>query len=171
MDWLTLVSLVVAISFGLVNFRAIRKEHRDRERQIEDEWTREWAAQRPLVYPLALPEWALASEGTRYRRGNADLLPLKNGGRGPALNVTGSVTATLGVGATYEREIVAGTIAAGDLLDARVSGPGVHDWTRAEGVLLYRDLVGGGYQTRFECSLTEGRQLVVTTHEQEHTPP
>lgn len=169
--WFALVSLLVAIGGAVVNARAIRREETDRKEQIDAEWAREWAAQRPLVYPLALAEWAYASEGTRYRGGNARVLPLKNGGRGPALSVRGTVTATSPQGASYEREILAGTIAAGDLLDARIAPhPGVQHWNGAAGTLCYRDLAGTEYETRFECSHGPGNELVVTAHEQTVTP-
>lgn len=130
---------------------------------LDDDWAREWAAQRPVVYPLATAEW---TQGHIPRK---TLLPLKNGGRGPALNVSGTVTA--GIGETrYQRAIIAGTIAAGDLFEARIEEPGVQDWTTASGVLRYSDLVGGSYESGFTCSLSSGGELIVTVDEQMHTP-
>lgn len=134
------------------------------KRGLEDDWGREWAAQRPLVYPLASAEWA---RGEVPRK---TILPLKNGGRGPALNVTGAVTAILD-GNVCERAIVAGTIAAGDLFEARIEEPGVDDWSAAGGVIHYSDLAGGNYAGRFECSLGPGNELVVTVHDPVHTTP
>src|SRR5229473_7998313 len=117
--WIAFASLLVALgglgvaTIGYIsNARAIHREQIDRKEQIDGEWAREWAAQRPLVYPVALPEWVYASAGARYRDGNSRVLPLKNGGRGPALNVHGVIVATKSGGAGYEREVLAGTIAA-----------------------------------------------------------
>jgi hypothetical protein len=49
------------------------------------------------------------------------------------------VTATRQDGIRIERAILAGTIAAGDLLDARVERPGVEDWSSASGIIRYSD--------------------------------
>jgi Bacteriophage holin family, superfamily II-like len=76
------IGLLVAVAGFIVNWRAIRREQSDRRQEIEDAWAREWASQRPVVYPLALPQWTDRSPASRAR-----LLPLKNGGRGPALKV------------------------------------------------------------------------------------
>lgn len=129
---------------------------------LEDDWSREWAAQRPVVYPLVSVEWAYGHIPRKI------VLPLKNGGRGPALNVTGTITAVSGE-TRYERTIVAGTIAAGELLDARIETPGIEDWSAASGVLRYSDLVGGSYETPFTFSLAPGDELTVTVDEQKYT--
>ncbi len=157
--------LTVAVLGYWTNRNAIRREEVHRKEQIETEWAREWAAQRPVVYPVALPDWAYAQEGSRYRTGNARVLPLKNGGRGPALNVRGSVIATGSDATAYERELEAGTIAAGDLLDARLRQPGVQHWGSAKGVLRYSDLAGTEYETHFKGSLNIGNEIVLTVQE------
>ena len=72
-------------------------------------------------------------------------------------------------GKSYERAIVAGTIAAGDLFEARIEEPGIEDWSTASGVILYSELAGGNYEGRFECSLGPGNELVVTVHDPVHT--
>jgi len=160
--------LIVAVLGFLVNSLAIRREQGDRKRQFDDEWAREWASQRPVVYPLALFEWTHRS-GRYELPGNARLLPLKNGGRGVALEVKGEMTATTPDGTSYSRELLAGPIAAGDLLDARIApNPGIEHWQHATGVIRYRDLAGGAYETRFESSLGAGGELVLTVHEQTH---
>jgi len=162
--------LAVAIAGFLVNRRAILSEQTDRKQEIDDAWAREWAAQRPVVYPLALPEWAYRSAGSRYAvAGNGRLLPLKNGGRGPALDVRGEVTASTPDGTEYSCEILASPIAADDLLDARiVPHPGIQHWENARGVIRYKDLAGGSYETRFRRSLGPGSELVLTVDEQTH---
>jgi hypothetical protein len=136
-----------------------------------DEWAREWARQRPVVYPLALRAWAYREAGGPYEViGSARVLPLKNGGRGPALNVTGEVSATSPDGTQYECQILGGTIAAGDLFDARiVPHPGIQHWGTATGVIRYSDLVGGLYEARFEFSLTDGNELALLVHEARHS--
>jgi hypothetical protein len=166
--WIALGSLLVALgSLGVAlgGYRANR-------RAISDEWAREWAAQRPVVYPLALRAWANREVGGPYEvSGNGRVLPLKNGGRGPALNVSGEVTATTASGTRYERQIIAGTIAAGDLFDARiVPHPGIEHWGTAKGAIRYGDLAGGFYESRFECSHAPGGELVMVVHDPTHTP-
>lgn len=169
--WIAFGSLLVAVGGFIVNALAIRREAADRKQQIDDEWAREWAAQRPLVYPLALRDWAYASEGTRYRLGNARVLPLKNGGRGPAVNVRGTVTAKSPDGTTYERQIIAGTIAAGDLFDARlVPHPGVQHWLGASATIQYSDLAQIEYKTRFDFPEGPHGEIEVTTHHGEMVP-
>lgn len=155
-------TLVAAVTLWLVT--ATRGMVSAAKRGLDDDWAREWAGQRPVVYPLTSVEWA---QGHIPRK---TVLPLKNGGRGPALNVHGTITAGPGE-ARYERAIIAGTIAAGDLLEARIEEPGIHDWTTASGVLRYSDLVGGSYESGFACSLASGSELMVTVDEQVHTPP
>lgn len=154
-------TLVAAVTLWIVT--ATRSMVSAAKKGLDDDWAREWAAQRPVVYPLASVEWA---QGHIPRK---TVLPLKNGGRGPALNVHGTVAAGPG-DARYERGIIAGTIAAGDLFEARIEGPGIHDWNDARGVLRYSDLVGGSYESGFTCSLASGSELMVTVDEQVHTP-
>jgi hypothetical protein len=167
-DWIAIGSLIVAfgsLAVALGGYRATK-------RAISDEWAREWAAQRPVVYPLVLRAWAYREGGGPYEvSGNARVLPLKNGGRGPALNVNGEVTAATPDGTRYERKLIAGTIAAGDLFDARVvPHPGIENWGTAEGVIRYGDLAGGLYEVRFECSLGPGSELVMIVHDPTHSP-
>ena len=153
----TLILAIVTLGLVFVTKRMVNAA----KKGLDDEWSREWAAQRPVVYPLSSEEWA---HGLRPRK---LILPLKNGGRGPALNVEG-VIAAVSNGKSYERAIVAGTIAAGDLFEARIERPGIHDWSGATGVISYSDLAGGHYEGRFECSLGPGKELVVTVHDPAH---
>jgi hypothetical protein len=66
----TLLALVTGVLADSTS-QDVRLSHR----ALDDAWAREWAAQRLVVYPLALPEWTYSSG--RYERGNARLLPLK----------------------------------------------------------------------------------------------
>ena len=73
-------------------------------------------------------------------------------------------------GTPYTCEILAGPIAAVDLLDARiVPHPGIGHWANARGVVRYRDLVGGSYETRFESKPGPGDEIAMTVYEQTHT--
>jgi hypothetical protein len=143
---------LIGLAGFLVNWRQIRAERADRKEQSEAEWAREWAAQRPLVYPLPLREWVMATDGPPYFGSNAMSIPLKNGGRGPALDVHVAVEArSQPDGAWYQRETLRATIAAGDLFNARISpNPGIQHWIGSKGVVRYRDLAGGWYETPFE---------------------
>jgi hypothetical protein len=158
--------LAVAIIGYRLNATAIAREQDDRKEESEAGWAREWAAQRPLVYPIIERAWVYASAGSRYQGGNARVLALKNGGRGPALNVRGTISAISADGKGYECEILAGTIASGDLLDARIApDPGVENWVGAHGAVQYVDLVGNTWETRFEFGEEAPGEIAVTTHE------
>src|SRR5438874_11929561 len=72
-------SLLIGILGGVLGPTIALLAYFSSRKAISDEWAREWAAQRPVVYPV-LDQ--LASGGT-----SKPYLPPKNGGRGPALNV------------------------------------------------------------------------------------
>ena len=152
--------LVALVTLGLVI--VTRGMVSAAKKGLEDDWSREWAAQRPVVYPLASAEW---TKGEIPRK---TLLPLKNGGRGPALNVTGTILAESG-DKQYERAIIGGTIAAGEILDARIEEPGIEDWSTARGILHYSDLATGDYEGRFSCSRGPGSELVLAVDDPGHT--
>src|SRR5579859_4130597 len=102
--WLAFASLLVGgggLAVAIVGYRSNRGA-------IGDAWAREWAAQRPVIYPLLLDEW-LSGQGDAYPgSSNRRLFPLKNGGRGPALNVTGVLTVTSG-DHTREHQVLGST--------------------------------------------------------------
>jgi hypothetical protein len=161
--WSALVAIgTLALSAGTVWLGVQAKK------QVDGEWAREWAAQRPEVYPLMTHEWV---RGTGlYDRRRRNLLPLKNGGRGPALNVHGEITAVSSDGREYKRKILAGTIAPGDVLDGRTAPDEVEVWRTVRGVLRYRDLVEGAYETHFEFSEAEGGELFLEVQPTVHRP-
>jgi hypothetical protein len=130
---------------------------------LDDEWSREWARQRPVVYPQPSLEWV---RGEIPRK---NFLPLKNGGRGPALNVHGRIT-EWSEGEATARPFVAGTIAAGDVLEARIA-TSVNEWSKSTGLIVYSDLVGGNYEALVEFSLGPGNELAVMLHEARHVTP
>jgi hypothetical protein len=70
------LGLVISVLSYFSSRGAISREQTDREKAIDDAWSFEWASQRPVVYPVLS---GVVSGSTA--------LPLKNGGRGPALNV------------------------------------------------------------------------------------
>ena len=108
----------------------------------------------PNVYPVARHDWAWKMDNSRYEGSNRTyLLPVKNGGPGLALNVTGQVCAREyeGMGA-YQRSIIAGSIASGDEYDTRLSEGGVEQWIAGSfGYLRYDDVTGVSWETRFIC--------------------
>jgi hypothetical protein len=171
---IALAALVVAFlsfAFGLWQSHkgtvAIRQEQTDRKDQIGYFWASEWARQRPVVYPVLTSKW-LSQGGVAPM---ATRIPLKNGGRGPALNVGGVVIETEGVREPRDIHILAGTIAAGDEVEARLPEPGVRYWQGANGTLEYTDLVGGSYTTPFTINQDLVGTWAVVVGETVHTLP
>ena len=154
--WLASASLLIGaggLGVAIVGYRSNRAS-------IGDAWAREWAAQRPVIYPALPQEWLSGRSGGNAHFSNCHLFPLKNGGRGPALNVTGTLEVTSD-SKTLEHQILSSTIAAGDVLDARLVPPvgKPADWARAHGVITYSDLAGGRYTQRFTLTKAPGDEL------------
>src|SRR2546423_5119072 len=121
------VSVGIALAGFLVSARSIRTERDDRREGMGDAWAREWAAQRPVVYPR-LPA-VNPSGGQVY-------LKLKNGGRGPALNVEGDLTLREDEGEHRWGGLSVGAIAAGDEEVGPLAGPRLSPpWSRISGEL------------------------------------
>jgi hypothetical protein len=156
-------SVVIALAGFLVNFLSIRGETKDRREALGDAWAREWAAQRPFVYPL------LPKEGAGVRQ---SYLKLKNGGRGPALNVVCELTFRQDAPDQPWGGFSTGALAAGDEEAFAIGGPRLAPpWARLSGVVRYMDLVNGAYVTRFEFRTgDDGGVLELVLHPQEHTP-
>lgn len=126
------------------------KEAADRQEQLAALWASDWAAQRPVVYPFLTANWPDA--GHQY-------LPLKNGGRGPALNMRGILHERRADGTTQGAEINAGTIAAGDTAKPNVPNPpGIREWAHVEGRIQYGDLADGHHETHFSFDRTPPRE-------------
>lgn len=161
-----IVGLVVAALAFLSNRSAIASERADRLTAFEDAWAREWAAQRPLVYPVL--ETIVRVE----RVSGLTVLPLKNGGHGPALNVVGRLAirddAGLGTGSWC---VSVGTLAAGDAVSGSLSPSLAPPWAALSGSLTYGDLAGGEYETPFEFSIGSAGQLELVVGEQQHRTP
>jgi hypothetical protein len=164
--WVAIVSLVIGgggLAVAILGYRSNRKA-------IEDSWVREWAAHRPVVYPVLLDEW-LSGSGAAYQQGgHKRLLPLKNGGRGPALNVRGVLTVTADNN-DHVHEILASTIAAGDLLNARLvpTCEAPADWSSARGTITFSDLAGGAWEQPFDFNKGPHGELELRVQEPTQT--
>lgn len=97
------------------------------------------AAYVPYVYPLLTDEW-LESENVA---GNE--IPIRNGGRGVALNVEGQI---YWMAISENTPLVGTTIASGDRVSIRTV-KSVEAWDDAHGYLAYSDVLGRRWQTRF----------------------
>jgi hypothetical protein len=95
------------------------------------------------------------------------LLPLKNGGRGPALNVHGWIESHTPEGERpYRRQILATTIAANDLFNARISpNSGVQHWIGATAIIRYCDMSGRWYETSFKGARGPGGEIELLVDE------
>ncbi len=149
------VGVTIALGGFLTNALAIRGERTDRRQASEDAWAREWASQRPVVYP-------------RVPSRDAEMLTFKNGGRGPALNVEGELLIRGKDGqSTPWSDLAVGTIAVDDEETAVLAPATAPPWPRVSGELRYTDLVGGSYVTRFDFSALTRDDLRVVVHPQE----
>lgn len=156
-------SLIIAIAgVGLAaltfvtNRQAIRNEQADRKKAIEDAWAFEWAAQRPVLYPVLSRIMA------------KQVLPIKNGGRGPALNVVAELEYHNDKGEADGHWVVSfGPVAAGDVEEAAIGPRLSPPWRGISGVLRYGDLAGGRYETPFRFSQGRGG-LKLFVDEQKH---
>lgn len=112
------------------------------------------AGYRPNVFPVTTWDWARS--GGRYA-GRNRLLPLKNSGPGVALNVTGELHWRQPNVPTQllRSDIVPGTIAAKDELDARLTSA-IGNWEDVRGFVAYRDLMGQEWRTHFVFGQLEG---------------
>jgi hypothetical protein len=165
--WLALASLLVGgggLTVAIMGYRSNRNA-------IGDAWAREWAAQRPVIYPMLTDEWLSGRKGGSSRLSACRLLPLKNGGRGPALNVVGTITVASG-GKMREHRILASTVAAGDVLHARLDPPAAKaaDWDSANGSVAYSDLAGGTYEQLFVITKGPGGEFELRLDELSQRP-
>lgn len=127
------------------------------------------AATRPLVYPLVSYEWAQGTAGSRYDGRSSEVLPLKNGGHGVAMNVHGACYLPNPPPGSPRRslEVQGGTIAAGDLLDARLEETLAQGWREGiDGFVVYEDTAGDEWVTHFRFGRGRTGQLVCF-----HEPP
>jgi hypothetical protein len=164
--WLAFTLLLI----GVVGLLGAIMGYRSNRRAIDDAWAREWAAQRPAIYPVLLDDWLSGRGGAYQGSSNNRLFPLKNGGEGLAINVTGALTVTAGA-STRKHQILGSTIAAGDLLNARLVPPAgmPADWASAHGAVVYRDLAGVTYEQPFTLTREPGGELELTLDEPTHT--
>jgi hypothetical protein len=150
--------VVIAVATYFANRQAITREQVDRKKAIDDAWAFEWAAQRPVVYPVL------------SRIQDVAQLPVKNGGRGPALNVVADLEHHDKAGKfTGSWDTVIGTVAVGDIEGGWFAHGGpFHSWDGISGVLRYGDLAGGEHITPFRFSRSPGGYLELRIEEQQH---
>jgi hypothetical protein len=114
-------------------------------------------AQRPHVFPAPPGDWAVR-EGV-YGGSGSDVLPVKNGGPGAALNVKGQLTWGPPSGMTVQ--IVPTSLGPGDFQDLRLHWEyPQRDWESVRGWLDYEDVAGGRWRTNFRIYLEGGRRYV-----------
>jgi hypothetical protein len=156
-DWAPLADWLVAIGTGALAAATFTLAKRAREeaqavrKESERLGEQARAALRAEVYPESSAEWAQGSgewAGETSRK-----LPLRNGGPGLALNVTGTVTFE---GVEGRTPLYAGSIAPGGTLNARPRAPLTAGWGKASGELRYSDLNGDEWLTRFRMRMSEG---------------
>lgn len=118
-------------------------------------------ATQPLVYPAVTRAWASRVAGSGYDSAGAQLLPLRNGGPGLALNVHGACYITDPTRGTRRSfEIHGGSIAAGEVFDARAESPVVSGWSGVDGFVTYEDISGEEWVTHFRFGQGRTGQLI-----------
>jgi hypothetical protein len=123
------------------------------------------ASQTPRVFPALPLEWALG--GAPYNvdpRLWHDVLPVKNGGPGVALNVW----ARLEWPASGDNvRTLATSLAPGDEVDLRLDSVGAPrtDWDNVTGRLIYTDIAGTAWQTDFRFDVAAANRRRVTVGE------
>lgn len=129
-----LCTLALAAATGVLAFQAWRTIG-VQERQLV-------GAQRPYVYPLVTDAWLGDARATN------PMLPIKNGGNGPAFNVQGAIYWT--GGASAPSALAQTALAGGEETLVRILGEGIQvNFNTARGYLRYTDSTGREWQTHF----------------------
>jgi hypothetical protein len=152
--WVAAGTLALAATTGVLAFVTWRMAKSARD-EVAIERERIDAATRPVVYPLALYDWVVGRQGSGYDARRLSVLPLKNGGAGPALNVHGAiflVPDAAEAAGQVSLELQGGSIAAGDVIDARLEH-GIADWSGVVGFIVYKDLADDEWVTHFRFGL------------------
>lgn len=146
---------------------AVRNEATIVAEQVQLQREQSVAATRPAVYPVPLFDWTRGA-GVYSVRSTNDVLPIKNGGPGLALNVHGACFARDpdSLSRPISLELYAGTLAANESFDATTECAVPHGWATVEGFILYNDILGDEWVTHFKCGLGRGGRLIVG-----HEPP
>lgn len=174
-DALVAIGTLALAAVTLVLVLITRSSVSAASKQIEFERKRADAAQWPRAFPAPSSEWT-ASRGNYAGLGSSHVLPVKNGGTGVALNVSGELDFT-GQGGRMVR-FVTTSIAPGDGVDLQIewprapapapSAPGhpavyhadaevEKNWTKVGGHLTYQDIAKGHSLTRFTIETEGGR--------------
>jgi hypothetical protein len=138
------------------NSGAVREQVELQRQQIE-------AGQKPLVVPAPPPGWIDGTEmyGTRQW---TEVLPVKNIGLGPAVNVGGKID--FGVVASDEDggsiRLIPTSLAASESAHLRLDwqGPASADWSSVKGKLDYEDAAGARWETFFYVEVLTGRRYI-----------
>ncbi len=160
-DW-ELASIVLTglgtTALALVTWQSVSAS----SRQLAVEAKRLEASQWPRLFPVALNDWIASSgdyDNERWRR----VLPVRNGGPGVALNVTGHLEWKKSPGDAVNT--VTTSIGPGDLQDLRPNWIGQQrpleseKWDQVAGRLDYDDINGGRWRTSFRIE-TEGNRAI-----------
>jgi hypothetical protein len=115
----------------------------------------------PYLYPSTPRGWARGEVEWQDRQSAGPLLPMKNAGPGPALNIEGEVYwPNEGDGASWRTvKLYGGTVAPGESGEARLAGA-FSGWPGGKGYLKCTDLSGGIWLTEFEYVQGDSGQLV-----------
>jgi hypothetical protein len=148
-----------------VTYRLVRVTKRSVEtatKELRLERQRVTAAQTPRVFPAPPIEWTEGTEPyTHNPRHWADVLPVKNGGPGVALNVRARLEWPAPGGVNVET--VPTSLAPGDSADLRINwgGKAETDWSNVVGTLTYEDVAHVVWQTDFHITTkTLNRRIV-----------
>lgn len=159
--WSALVALgTLALALGTVflalqarnEARAVKRESLQIGEQVTLQRQQLEAGQRPYVVPFADPDWSWREGLGRYDQNKwRNLLPVKNAGLGPALNVQGSLD--FGPPSGIKAPLIRTSLAPGDREDLRLHveaewSQGA-DWKSVAGWLDYEDSQGGRWRTEF----------------------
>jgi hypothetical protein len=124
-------------------------------RQVEIEQRRLTAAQKPRVFPAPSREWtdgAAPYDGPLHR---FDVIPVTNGGLGPALNVRARLEYG-GRGSGTVVQTVPTSLAPNASADLRLNSKAPSDWSNVAGGIVYEDVSGGLWQTDFRITQEGG---------------
>jgi len=172
LGWNALVALgTLALAFGTFflalqarnEARAVKRESQQIAEQVTLQREQLDAGQRPYVIPVADPDWSWKDGLGRYAQEQWKyLLPVKNAGLGPALNVQGSLD--FGPPSGVKAPIIRTNLAPGDSDDLRLHveaawSQGV-DWTHVAGWLDYEDAQGGRWRTEFRIEQENSARYV-----------
>ena len=153
-DPLAVATFVLAFFTFLLGL-ITRKSVKTSARQIEIEQRTLAAAQEPRVFPAPSREWTDAAAPYDGPLNRFDVLPVTNGGLGPALNVRARLEYG-GRGSGTVVQTVPTSLAPNASADLRLNGKAPPDWSNVAGGIVYEDMSGGLWQTDFRITQEGG---------------